>query len=205
MRCDDVRIAISAALDGEPADDIGDTAPHLAACADCRRWQEQATAVTRTVRLQPADVPDLTERVLAAVHADPVGRQRQAAARGRRQVLRVAVAAASVVQLVSAVPALLAAALPDAGLHTGREMASFDIALAFGFLLAAARPEHARTVAPVAAVLAACLAVSSGIDVAANATGLAHELGHLVAVVLAGLLWALGRSTRTAPTVKLAA
>jgi hypothetical protein len=111
-------------------------------------------------------------------------------------VLRVAVAVAAVVQLALALPTLLSTFLStELGAHAGREMASFDVAVAVGFLLAAYRPDRARAFVPVALVLAACLAATSGIDLVRGVTTIGHEFGHLVAVVQAGLLWALSRGT----------
>src|SRR4051794_31322214 len=70
MRCDDVQATLSARLDGE-----AETQPravvdaHLTGCAGCRSWLARAERVTRLVRVQSVDVPDLTERILAAAHA----------------------------------------------------------------------------------------------------------------------------------------
>lgn len=195
MTCDEVRSALSARLDGEeprvPARTLDD---HLIECAACAGWLARAEQVTRLVRVQPAEVPDLTASVLAAVAADPVasGASRRRAAHARRQILRVAVAVAAVAQLAIALPILLAGVEP----HTSREMASFDIALAVGFALAAWRPERARAFVPVAFVLAACLAATSALDIANSTTALAHEVSHLAAVVQAVLLWALGRASK---------
>jgi predicted anti-sigma-YlaC factor YlaD len=200
MTCDDVRVALSARLDGE---DPGVPAPvldaHTAGCPACRSWVDRAERAKRALRVQVADVPDLTASVLAAVAADPqaAAAGRAALARGRRQVLRVAVAIAAVAQVAVALPLLL----PGLGVvdpHTSREMASFDIALAVGFALAAYRPERARAFVPVALVLAVCLAATSAVDVATSTTALVHEVGHLTAVAQAALLWALGRADRPA-------
>ncbi|MET8909068.1 zf-HC2 domain-containing protein [Micromonospora sp. NPDC004551] len=196
MRCDDVRVALSAGLDGEdPRVPAAALAGHTAACPGCRSWLARAERVTRLARLQAVAVPDLTAPVLAAVAADRAAAEDSVAAtrRARRQVLRVAVAVAAVAQLAVALPILLAGAGIDADPHTGREMASFDAALAVGFALAAWRPERARAFLPVALVLAVCLAGTSAVDIAASTTALVHELGHLAAVAQAGLLWALGR------------
>jgi predicted anti-sigma-YlaC factor YlaD len=195
---------MSARLDGEdprrPAEVIEE---HLTGCPECRAWLAGAERLTTAVRAIPAQLtpPDLTERVLAAVAADPVlsakaARLRAAAdAHARRQVLRLAVALAAAVQLALALPTLVGALLGnELGTHVGREMASFDVAVAVGFLAAAWRPARARAFVPVALVLAACLAVTSAVDVARGTTAFSHEFGHLVAVVQAGLLWALGRS-----------
>ncbi|OLE29374.1 MAG: hypothetical protein AUG44_04505 [Actinobacteria bacterium 13_1_20CM_3_71_11] len=196
--CEDVRVAMSARLDGEdPGLAPEEIDGHVAGCADCSAWLTE-------VRRLPAPVfeaPDLTERIMAAVAADPViaadAARRRAAeeAHGRYQVLRIAVAAAAVVQLALALPVLIGAFLSnEMGPHAGREMASFDIAVAVGFLAVAYRPARARAFVPVAIVLAACLAVTSGVDIARGVAGFPHEIAHLVAVIQAGLLWALSRA-----------
>lgn len=183
---------------------------HLAGCAGCRDWLAMAQRVNRAVRLQAVEVPDLTARVLAAVSAPPVTAAHgtappgtaapgtappavsAAGADGRRQILRVAVAAAAVAQLALAVPVLLGVG-GATGPHATREMASFDIALAVGFALAAYRPRRAAAFVPVAFVLAVCLAATSAMDMVGANTALIHEVGHLSAVVQAALLWGLGR------------
>lgn len=205
--CEDIRTALSARLDGEESglpDDLVDA--HLVGCPSCQAWQDGARRVARAV-WTAAQPPDLTESIMQAVQADPQvvaqrARLRAAAeAHGRRQILRVAVAAAAVVQLALALPTLFGAFAGTAGvgLHASREMASFDVAVAVGFLLAAYRPQRALAYVPVALVLAGCLALTSGVDLARGVTVLSHEVGHLVAVAQAGLLWALGRIDRANP------
>lgn len=195
MTCDTVRVALSARLDGEPTGwPDGSLDAHLTGCAGCRAWLAGAERLNRAVRVQPVDVPDLTARVLAAVTADRAGRPEPPT---RRQILRVAVAVAAVAQLAVAVPVLLGGLGVVNDPHASRELASFDIALAVGFALAAYRPDRARAYVPIAFVLAACLAVTSAVDIANASTAFVHEVGHLAAVVQAALLWALGRTSRT--------
>ncbi|GAA1402666.1 hypothetical protein ACFQZ4_19290 [Catellatospora coxensis] len=199
--CDEMRVGLSARLDGEAgawAAQAGLAADaldrHLAGCADCRAWSRAAEQLTRAVRVQAVAVPDLTVPILAAVAAERHGAERAARrqAEGRRQILRIALGATAVVQVLLALPVLFAG---GGDLHTGREAASFDIALAVGFALAAWRPDRARAFVPVAFVLAACLIMTSAFDVAEGVTALAHEIGHAAALVQAGLLWALSRTT----------
>lgn len=205
--CEDIRTALSARLDGEEPGLPGDHLDgHLSACADCQAWQDGVRKLRREVR-SGARPPDLTDSIMQAVAADPLvvvqlARLRAAReAHGRRQILRVAVSAAAVVQLALALPALFGAftGTSGMGLHASREMASFDVAVAVGFLLAAYRPRRAMTYVPVALVLAACLAGTSLIDIIRGVTGVGHEIGHLVAMAQAGLLWALGRIDRANP------
>lgn len=206
MECKQVRVALSALLDGEdppvPADAV---ARHVAGCRQCRAWQAQAEQVTRSVRVRLAEVPDLTERVVAAVSADSAARASAGQAafarvRGRAKAtwLRWAVAVIALTQIMLAAPELFGVASlhfgHGHGLHAGREGASFDIAVAVGFLLVARFPERARALAPVAMVLAAFLIVTSGIDLLSARTTLLHEVGHGLAVLQAGLLWGLSRA-----------
>jgi predicted anti-sigma-YlaC factor YlaD len=201
--CEDVRVAMSARLDGEePGLAPEEIDSHLAGCAECTTWLAEAERLPRPALTAPdLTAPDLTGRIMAAVAADPViaadaaRRQAAAEARGRHQVLRIAVAAAAVVQLALALPTLVGAFLSsELGPHAGREMASFDIAVAVGFLVAAIRPAKASALVPVALALVLCLFATAAVDVARNTTGLGQETGHLIVLLQAGALWALGRS-----------
>jgi predicted anti-sigma-YlaC factor YlaD len=197
MTCDAVRAALSALLDGETVDrrtfggGPAEVEAHLLVCPACQDWRARAERVTRAVREQLAEVPDLTARVLAAVAAD-----RRAAAWERRQVLRFAVALFALGQAVLALQPILGM---DSGSHISREMASFELAVAVGFGLAAYRPQRARVFVPVAVVLAGCLAVTSMADIASGRTALVQEVVHLAAVVQPGLLWALARAHDAGP------
>jgi predicted anti-sigma-YlaC factor YlaD len=188
--CDGVRVDLSARLDGEPTELTSAALDaHLDGCPGCAGWLERVERVTRQARLRPAaEVPDLTASILRTVAADLA-----ATANGKRQVLRLAVGIAAGVQLLLALPVLLGLGVDP---HATREMASFDIAVAVGFAIAAWRPERARAFVPVALVLAACLATTSILDISDGATHLAHEVGHLVALAQAFLLWALSRRTK---------
>ncbi|WP_285667589.1 zf-HC2 domain-containing protein [Actinorhabdospora filicis] len=207
MDCDTARAALSAILDGETPGDQheGDAVhEHLLTCPGCAAWHARALELREAALASSAtEPPDLTERVLSAVRED--GRRQEVYAEsllaGRRRILRIAVGVAAVVQLALAVPALLTATgITDFQVvHTSREMASFDIAVAVGFLLAALRPERAKAFVPVAVVLAVCLLFSSSLDVAQGMRALADETGHMVACVQAGLLWLLGRTAVRPP------
>jgi predicted anti-sigma-YlaC factor YlaD len=198
MKCEQVREALSARMDGEdPATGQARLDAHVAGCAGCAGWLEQARQVTRAVLLEPVEVPDLTARVLAAVAVDPVAARVTSTGRGaprsRRTILRIAVAVAAVAQFALALPLLSGAA------HLGREIAVFELALAAGFGFVAWRPEWARALVPVAVVLAAGLALTSVVDVVNARVNPLQETAHLAAVVQAGLVWALARTEPPAP------
>lgn len=168
---------------------ISDLRSHMDRCADCRSWQASAQAVGSELRHGVDETPDLVERVLTAAASAPA-QPRPALASA--SVLAVALAFSAVAQLIVAVPILLAGS-GDAG-HHGREIASFDIALAVGFLLAAWRPARAVALVPVAVVLSLCLFLTGMVDVVNDAAALPGEAGHLVVVVQAAALWVLARS-----------
>jgi predicted anti-sigma-YlaC factor YlaD len=207
MTCENVRESLSAALDGEagpvPADDV---AAHLAGCVACRAWADGAARVTRAVRLRAVDVPDLTERIMAAARAAgslPGAAGRRPAPRpvltpgrwrgreGVRAAPRWTLGGLAVVQLLLAVPDLLGALGHDA--HAGREVAAFDIALAVGLIVVACYPEHAPVFAPVVFTLALCLASASALDILQGIVSPDRVAVHALAVGQAGLVWLLSR------------
>jgi predicted anti-sigma-YlaC factor YlaD len=206
MRCDDVRLAVSAILDDEALPD--GVAPeavraHLAGCANCLAWRAGAERVTRAVRIRPAEVPDLTATILAAVRADgtltgPAPARRHEPGRSRLRVgLRWALGILAVAQLMLAVPDLLGAVGHEA--HAGREVAAFDIALAVGLLVAACYPEYARVLAPVVMTLVVCFAMISALDILQGIVTPGRVAVHALAVVQAGLVWVLARGGQARP------
>ncbi|MDI3313543.1 MAG: zf-HC2 domain-containing protein [Mycobacterium sp.] len=74
MDCKNCREALSARLDNEEefASSV-EVDDHLRKCPACRRWQVEAAALTRALRVRPAvKTPDLVAEVLGAVQAIPV-------------------------------------------------------------------------------------------------------------------------------------
>jgi predicted anti-sigma-YlaC factor YlaD len=207
MRCDVARLALSARLDGEdPPVPDGDVNEHVGSCAACRAWLAGAQRVTRAVRVQPVEVPDLTVPILAAVQAEGllagVPKRRAGWAAGR---LAWALAVAAIVQLMIAVPELLGSAGHDA--HAGREVAALDIAFAVGLLVTACYPEYARVFAPVVITLVICFASASALDIMQGAVTPGRTAVHVLAVAQAALVWMLARATPLAasPAAPLAA
>lgn len=188
--CDQIREALSARLDGEPSPVAADVLEaHLGACGECGDWLAKVEEVTSAVRRHLPEAPDLTASILASVHAQATP-ESEATHRKRRATMRLALGLTALMQLAMAIPMLLG--LGDIA-HTSREAASFDIAVAFGFALAAWRPDLARAFVPVAFVLAGCLIVTSIFDIVEGAARFAHEVGHIAALAQAALLWGLSR------------
>lgn len=181
MDCDRFREALSARLDAEePGVPEAVLDRHAATCSACRAWAASAAAVNRVVRIAPAEeIPDLTASILAAAGPRPQPSSRAA---------RWALALVGALQLAVAVPILLLGA-SGAPLHVARELGSLDLALAVGFLLAAARPQRAWGMLPVVGVLVAGLAVTAGVDLAEGHAAVRRELVHAVDLAGLALLW----------------
>jgi predicted anti-sigma-YlaC factor YlaD len=217
MRCDDARLALSARLDGEDGGQpAGLIDAHLDGCAMCRAWLDGAERVTRTVRVRSVAVPDLTARILAAVHADGSltgGAQTRAGAKPRAGAvtrpghwwagprwaglqlslaLRWTLGVLAVGQVMLAVPDLFGVVGDEA--HAGREVAAFDIALAVGLLLVAWYPEFARVFAPVVVTLVVCFGSVSALDIMQGVVSPSRVAVHAVAVIQAVLVWWLARA-----------
>lgn len=199
VRCDEVHLALSARLDGEAATQPNAVVDaHLDGCPACRSWLARAERVTRAVRVQSvAGVPDLTERILAAAHAQGALPERVRRPAVSTKSLRWALGGLAVVQLMLAVPGLLGAVGHDA--HAGREVAAFDIALAVGLLIAAWYPEYARIFAPVVLTLVFCFGAISGLDVIQGVVSPGRVAVHAISVVQAGLLWLLAKRSARLP------
>jgi predicted anti-sigma-YlaC factor YlaD len=182
MRCDGIREAISARIDGEdPGLPAGTLDAHLAVCEACRGWQQQAHAVTRRARLGgPFLDRDLAPQV-AAVSPAFAGRR-------RRLTQRTALATAAAAQLVITVPLLVLGHDHDAGVHAAHELGSFNLALAIAFAVGAVRPALSAGLAWACGIAAAGLTVTAIVDLFAGQTLGADEAQHLIAVAGAALL-----------------
>lgn len=197
MNCDTCREVLSARLDGEDTslDDRAADA-HLRGCAGCQEFQRAATQLHRGVRVRPAEWgPDLTGQILARIGAEvqPTGPNRPSPLTGRQRDLRVALIIVALLQVAFAVPLLLTGG-SDAVAHASRELASFDAALAFGFLVCAWQPARVPGLLPVAVALGAFLAVTAAMDMFAGSAVLAGETVHLLEIAGVVLLWLLGRA-----------
>lgn len=156
---------------GEPGIDQRLLDAHLRRCDDCQAFAE----LVRGSR--PATDTDLAARVVhSARQAD---RERAGAARWLLAVVAVQV-------IVFAVGDLLSDG-DDA--HGIRHLGAFSIAYAVGLLGVVWRPARARTMLPVATVLAAALAITAAIDVARGHAPLVGEALHLSELASVGLIW----------------
>jgi len=194
MRCDWFRAAISARIDGEETGlPDAELDAHLAACAECSDWEQQAHAVTRRARLGGSFLTqDLTAQVLAAAPAAAPGRR-------RRFTQRAALAAVAIAQLAITVPLLLLGHDHDAGTHAAHELGSFDLSLAIAFAVGAVRPALSAGLAWPSAIAAAGLTGTAILDLMDGQTLGADEAQHLLAVAGALLLIWQARTSGRGP------
>lgn len=195
--------AVSAFADGEePGFGRDVVAEHLASCPRCRALAGEGGAGRgRDAGRAPELPPDLRQRVVAGVAA-----QDRAA---HRVWLRAAVSLIGVWSIASALPDLLGTHGSEAAHHGGeaahaaRHLGSFAAAYGAGLLFVAFRPARARSMLPVAAVLAAALLITAVIDVATGHVPLVGEARHLPELASVALVWLLARgplrSHRTGP------
>jgi predicted anti-sigma-YlaC factor YlaD len=182
MDCARAQILCSASLDGElDPSEQRHLDEHLASCPACRRFAADATALHRVVRIAPAEpVPDLTATILAATAPAPVTELPS-----RTRVLRLALVAIALVEILLSVPGLFDAE------HT-QHLAAFDLALAVGFLWVAARPQ--RTLSGFLPIGTALVLLCVGLSLADAAQGdgeSARVVTHSIAVVGMIVAWTL--------------
>jgi predicted anti-sigma-YlaC factor YlaD len=195
MRCDTIREALSARLDGEPeGTDPGAVDSHLRGCADCTAWAAELGALHRTVRVREAEpVPDLTAAILGTPSPARRSAWQEVISPARWALFVVALS-----QLVLAAPALLLGEDAGATVHVARELGAFDVALAIGLLVAAWQPARAWGLLPVIAALGLVMAGTAIVDVVRGTASGLGEAHHLLDVAGLVLLWLVAREERGA-------
>jgi len=195
MRCDTIREALSARIDGEDPG-LGDKAldDHLAGCSACAGWADDLSTLHRMVRVREAEpVPDLSAAILAGT---PGGAPR-AAAGERISGARWALFVVALTQLVLAAPAVVLGHDPGAAEHAARELGAFDVALAVGLLVAAWQPARAWGLLPVVTALALVLGGTAVLDVVRGTTAGLSEAHHLLDLAGVGFLWLVARDAHS--------
>jgi predicted anti-sigma-YlaC factor YlaD len=189
MTCERWREAISARADGEDAA-LGRRMldAHLRRCPGCRRF---AAAVPMAVVGRPASVPpDELPRRIARLTA--------AADRAATwSVARALLAVVAIEIVVVAVPPLLGDEQATSP-HAARHLGAFAVAYGVGLLVVVVRPARARTMLPVAIVVAAALAIGAIVDLVQRRIPLVGEAAHLPEVVSVALVWMLAVPSRRA-------
>lgn len=185
MQCTRWQEAISAQIDGEePGVERRLLDAHVAGCVECRAFTATAERARRLARVQPApDIPDLSRRVAkAAALAD----------RAASWSLVRGILAVVAVQVIGfALRPLVWGTDGAAATHEARHIGAFSVAYGVGLLVVAVRPARARTMLPVAAVLAATLSITAIVDMANGEVPAIAEVSHLPEIISVVLVWLL--------------
>jgi predicted anti-sigma-YlaC factor YlaD len=194
VTCERAREAISASIDGEePGIEARLVDAHLRHCPACREFKAMIEAAPRAgaVGLAP-EMPDLSRRVskLAAI-ADRASKW---------STVRALLAVVAIQIIVFSVPHLTARDESGVTAHDSRHLGAFSLAYAVALLVVAVRPARARTVLPVACVLAGALVITAVIDLANGNIPFLGEALHLPEILSVGLVWALAVPTRKRPS-----
>lgn len=199
--CTQCREALSARLDGEESTpERGALDAHLATCAACRRFAEQAARVTRLTRTAVAtQEPDVVAAVLAVA---PRPRRLQLAT-----VLRVMLGLVGLAQGDIALIGVLTAQsgahgsqgvmLEGASIaHLAHESAAWNLALGVGFLWIARRSPQTSGMVPTLATFVVALTGLVVLDVLAERVDPERFLLHGLVVLGLILVLALDRLPR---------
>lgn len=172
---------------------------HLAACADCREWQESVVAVGRMFRLSPQVPPDLSRSVVA--NQVITG----ARVRARRRWMRASLGAVGLVQWALAIPGLSGDSVGmHMAMHASHESAAWNVALGASFIAVAVRPARAIGAAPILATFLTALALLSLPDIVSGQVPAARLASHAGVVLGLLLIVLLNRSNRLLPDTPLA-
>lgn len=189
MRCEQAQASISASIDGE-GDDLDDELvnDHLRHCSNCREFKAMDEGWNRAGIVGTApEMPDLSRRVRQVV-----ARQDRSESWGIARWTLVVVA----LQIIAfAVTDLTTTDESGVAAHDARHLGAFSMAYGIALLVVVARPARARTILPVAGVLALAMMITAIVDLASGRIPLAGEVLHLPEVLSVGLVWAIAVPT----------
>jgi predicted anti-sigma-YlaC factor YlaD len=188
MDCSEIRDAVSAGLDGETAPLPREVVQvHVRLCSACRDWSAAVAELQRGLRVGTAPVEiDRTDSILRAIDRRP-GHQ----ARSEHLALwRLVASLVALVQMAGAIPLLLGHGDEMHG-HFARHLGVFAAALAVGLLMAAYRPDRARALLPILAVLVTGLVWSCLDDLVHGMPVPGSAIAHGADVIALLVVWQL--------------
>jgi predicted anti-sigma-YlaC factor YlaD len=193
MSCESWRREISALADGEAAEVDGHLLDaHLANCPACRAFRENIHRLRRAMVGTAPEMVDLSGRVAKLVAV--VDRA------GRWSIARGLLAVVAVEIIVLSLPALILGEEQATSVHAARHLGAFAIAYAAGLLVVVARPARARTMLPVAGLLAGALLITGIVDIVDGHVPLGGEALHIPELVSVVLIWLLAAPARQPAT-----
>jgi predicted anti-sigma-YlaC factor YlaD len=189
MQCERWQEALSAMADGEdPGIEPRLVEAHVAGCPLCRSFAASIEGSRRRAAVRAApSMPDLSRRV-SKLNALADRTSRWSVARGLLMVVAIEVTVMSLPSLV--------AGEGQQNAHDARHLGAFTIAYAVALMVVAIRPARARTVLPVAAVLAGALLITAVVDLTRGTVPLIGEATHIPELVSVLLVWMLAVPAR---------
>ena len=185
MECSRWRDALSAIADGEPSDiDEHLVSAHVGRCLACQAYKQAIESSTGVTRAEPPTaMPDLA-KTISKLHA--------AADRAAHwSVLRIVLAVVAVQVMAFALPALVLGEEEQIATHSARHLGAFGVSYAVALLVVVARPARARSILPVALVLAGAQVIAALVDLATGRISLTGEARHIPQVISVFLIWFL--------------
>jgi len=171
-------------------------AAHVARCPDCQSYEQLIhRSPNLAVACEPAAIPDLSKKISKFNAA--VDRA------AHWSILRVALAAVAAQVILFALPALILGEEHGVETHAARHLGAFGVAYGVALFVVVVRPARARSILPVALVLAGAQLLGAIVDLATGRIPLVGEARHLPQVISVFLIWFLAvpstsRSARTA-------
>ena len=184
MRCEQVRSALSARLDGEDVPGARAAVDaHVDGCTECARWLDDAATVTRLLRTTLVAAPAADDRHL--IDAVLVAAPGHGWARGGT-ALRFALAVVGFAQFVLGVAQVAAIGMTSAqpvsgGMtadHLWHESAAWNIAIGAGYAWIALRRTRPAGVLPMLTAFVGVLLLLSAEDLATGEVGASALLTH---------------------------
>lgn len=194
MRCETVREALSARIDGEQEPIPGEVVDrHMESCPPCRSWFSSAEDLRRTMILQPApEIPDL---------AGPIMR-RLPESRRAPHLIRVALALVALAQTAMALTQFFDMDMGMGGSgafpmgHMNHESAVWNLAVGIGLGWAAVRTRTAAGQLPMLTVFAGTLTAVSLLDALHGQVTAARLATHIPVLLGVALLYLVYRAHR---------
>jgi predicted anti-sigma-YlaC factor YlaD len=197
MDCSRWRDALSAMADGESAEiDERLVAAHVARCSGCRSYKEMIDSSPRIDRIgEAAAMPDLSKSI---------SKLNAAADRAAHwSILRIVLAVVAVQVIVFAIPALVLGKEQNIAAHSARHLGAFEVSYGVALLVVVVRPARARSILPVALVLAGAQVITAVVDLATGRIPLVGEARHLPQIISVFLIWLLAVPSKRRSRVKV--
>jgi predicted anti-sigma-YlaC factor YlaD len=106
-------------------------------------------------------------------------------------MLRILLGVVAVQVIAFSLPALVLGDEHDTATHAARHLGAFEVAYGVALIVVVVRPARARSILPVAMVLAGAQVISAIVDLASGRIPLVGEARHLPQVISVVLIWLL--------------